>query len=251
MILDRVTITGADDSVSPVSLFPLTKMFPYVEWGILLSRLSESRPRFPSMAWLERLVALEGRLATQLPLCGHLCGSWVRDLLRGVPSFFHERPQLGGAFQRMQINTHAQALDIVEHRFTAALREYSPREGYIFQMDGVNMAPFEKAQIASCNWPESIAFKVYPLFDLSGGAGILPDAWPAPISSYCGYAGGLSPTNVVEQLQAIEAKVPETQRVWIDVETHVRTDDNSRLDLDKVFEFLKACEPFVATPIVP
>ena len=33
-----VTITGADDSIQPSQLLDLQKEFPFVEWGILLSR---------------------------------------------------------------------------------------------------------------------------------------------------------------------------------------------------------------------
>ena len=32
-ILDRVTITGADDSVRPTDLLELSREFPFVEWG--------------------------------------------------------------------------------------------------------------------------------------------------------------------------------------------------------------------------
>ena len=37
MILDRVTITGADDSIHVEQLAELSQAYPYVEWGILVS----------------------------------------------------------------------------------------------------------------------------------------------------------------------------------------------------------------------
>ena len=53
MILDRVTITGADDSIKATDLIPLSKRFPFVEWGILLSKNNEGSFRFPTRDWIE------------------------------------------------------------------------------------------------------------------------------------------------------------------------------------------------------
>lgn len=55
MILDRVTITGADDSISPSGLLPLTKKYPFVEWGILVSVTKIGVPRYPTWAWIEEI----------------------------------------------------------------------------------------------------------------------------------------------------------------------------------------------------
>ena len=38
MKLTRVTITGADDSVEPRALAELSEAFPFVEWGLLMSK---------------------------------------------------------------------------------------------------------------------------------------------------------------------------------------------------------------------
>ena len=82
-----------------------------------------------------------------------------------------------------------------------------------------------------------------PLFDISGGRGIVPKEWPKQ-KGYCGYAGGLSPDNLQEQLEKIE-KVVDDVPIWIDAETHLRSPDNSILDLDKVRSFLEIARPWV------
>lgn len=232
MNLDRVTVTGADDSVSPLDLINLSQRFPWVEWGILLSKSSEGLARFPSYSWVMELLEVS---KGSLRLSAHLCGSWVRDALTGTPSFGRERPYMHGHFQRIQLNFHAERLGgIYRHQLDRGLKQFKC-EQFIFQFDGVNDALWTAAL--------SIGYDVAPLFDLSGGAGLLPTEWPKPIAPYCGYAGGLSPANVVWQLAKIKDKVGNA-RIWIDVETHVRSADDARFDLGKVEAFLSRVEAF-------
>lgn len=235
MRLDRVTITGADDRTPASALFTLSERFPFVEWGILLSRSSAGGRRFPSIGWIERLLALDG--SASLKLSGHLCGSWVKELCRGRRTFDHEEPSIARGFQRVQLNFHAIAHTVDAPPFVDCLRTWGVGE-YIFQLDDVNNAILARAQ--------SAGVQAVPLFDLSGGAGILPSAWPRPSAEYCGYAGGLSPDNLEEQLARIGDAAGES-RVWIDVETHVRTPDNAQLDLARVERFLEIAAPHVWT----
>jgi phosphoribosylanthranilate isomerase len=72
------------------------------------------------------------------------------------------------------------------------------------------------------------------LFDPSGGTGKLPSEWPStPAGCPVGFAGGISPDNVREVIQAIG---PREYPWWIDMETGVRTDN--KLDLEKVSRVL-------------
>lgn len=52
MILDKVSITGADDSVNPKDLVELSEEFPFVEWAILLSKSRMRSNRYPSLNWM-------------------------------------------------------------------------------------------------------------------------------------------------------------------------------------------------------
>ena len=52
-MLNKVTITGADDETPIVALIELSAKFPFVEWGILVSLKSEGGPRFPSRVWMD------------------------------------------------------------------------------------------------------------------------------------------------------------------------------------------------------
>lgn len=235
MKLDRVTITGADDSVHPGAVCELAEQFPFAEWGILFSRSSEGRPRYPTMKWLEDLLSVA---SAGLKLSAHLCGRWVRDLCLGKPSFLLDRPGVTDSFQRAQINFHASGHATDLDKFAAALKIWD-RDEYIIQFDEVNDVLLRELV--------ERGVKAVPLFDTSGGAGIEPTTWPsADPFEYSGYAGGLHPDHILGQLDRIRDAAGD-RRIWVDVETHVRSSDDERLDLKKVTAFLSKLAPHVTT----
>ena len=67
MSIYRISIAGADDAVRPEALAALSDRFPFVEWGILLSRPETVRERYPSLAWIAELTALSRRRAINQP----------------------------------------------------------------------------------------------------------------------------------------------------------------------------------------
>jgi hypothetical protein len=104
-------------------------------------------------------------------------------------------------------------------------------EQIIIQYDDVNNKLLEIALKHGIN--------AAPLFDLSHGAGVLPKSWPKPVALYCGYAGGLSPENLEEQIQKIK-KAARGRRYWIDAETKLRTEPY--FDSLKCTQFLGVAE---------
>lgn len=235
MKIDRVTITGADDSVDPKDLIEITKEYPFVEWGILLSRKSGGSNRFPTTDWMKKL--LEISLEHPMRLSGHLCGTWVKDLVHGNGfSFIHEEPILAHMFQRIQLNFHAIVHQIEKDNFIKSLQQL-PDVQYIFQLDDVNNQILDVAHQAKIN--------AVPLFDTSSGIGQLPESWPKIKEGfYCGYAGGLSPENLEEQLAKIKEQVGNNT-IWIDVETKVRSHDDMQFDLTKVKKFLEITKKYI------
>ena len=76
---------------------------------------------------------------------------------------------------------------------------------------------------------------------------MLPERWDHPLAKTaipCGFAGGLSPENVASQIEKILPVVGETP-FWIDAETHLRSDDDRRFDLERVRRFLEEARPYV------
>lgn len=234
MNLNRVTISGADDSIDPEELVALTAEFPFVEWGILLSK-SGSSPRYPSLDWMERLSRIDFR-GGNLPLSGHLCGEWMRDLCQGDFSFLYDCPSIIHMFKRIQLNFR-RMLDLVdENKFLDALKTQNYQ--YIFQLDNFDNPLLDHAK----RW----GIVAYPMFDRSGGEGVLAENYPTAIQGYCGYAGGLSPENLQEQLEKI-SQVVGNNSIWIDAETNVRSCSDMVFDLERVEAFLAIAKKWITT----
>lgn len=227
--IDRVTITGADDSTDFNWMNSITEQFPFVEWGILVSRSQMGSPRFPTMEWMDNLRRY-GDPALKLSL--HVCGRWVRDICAGDwrRLLSHIEGNLF-TYDRIQLNFHG-AIHTLNRTFYFEARKICDKYGLelILQVDGANDALVGEARI----------HQVYavPLFDLSGGAGVVPGSWPMqPLDTYCGYAGGLGPDNILAEIDRIE-KVTHGP-IWIDMETKVRTRDNLALDCEAVESVLE------------
>lgn len=247
-MLTRVTITGADDSVEPQTLAALSHAYPFVEWGLLVSRRHwglTGAPRFPSRPWL---TAFRSQCRRQPLQCAvHVCGSWARDLLLGDVRIPKE--VLGGC-QRVQLNLGRAC---VEHgprflEFSQALDALGQRQ-LIFQLAEPGTMGHEYLDYAASMG--SPWLDVVPLFDASGGQGKMPVRWPTPadlppyLTFPCyGYAGALGPATLGATLPRIAEAAGEATH-WIDMETGVRTEDHRCFDLAKVEEVLTMTAPFV------
>lgn len=240
MKINTVTVTGADNSVSPRELEEISREFPFVEFGILLSNGQCGSNRFPSMRWLHDLQSLPDTVQ----LSGHICGAWVREIFEGAWAVGIFLTILGAdffqRFSRWQLNTHGHP-----HKWNQRfITNLQISRSIIFQYDGENNEVLAAAKAAD-------TCKIAALFDLSHGAGVLPNKWLPPLDGiYCGYAGGMSPENVADQCRAIESVVGDA-RIWIDAETHLRSDGDRRFDLKKVRAFLRAAAPYVTTEVAP
>ncbi len=226
MKINKVTMTGADDSISPNDLIEISKKYPFVEWGILVSRNSQGTNRFPSIDWMNKLSAYN----TGIQLSCHVCGTYVKEVLMGSHRFKSEIGNIWNDFQRIQINTHAQ-----KHQFEydAIVGLKSLNKEIIFQFDGANQTILAYALLNNVNCST--------LYDMSHGNGILPKEWPKPIEGVkCGYAGGLSPDNIKQQIELIESKVGNYE-LWIDMETQIRSNSDAQFDLNKVISVLDTC----------
>lgn len=149
-------------------------------------------------------------------------------------------PDVWMMFDRVQINTHAQKHSYAEGAI-GLLDDLGLQKEFIFQYDGVNTALLDEAREYGTNHSA--------LFDLSHGVGLLPSQWPDLLpGTKCGYAGGLSPENLEEQIRRIEEKAGDTP-IWIDMETHVRSDNDQLFDLGKVRTCLEIASAYIKSPV--
>ena len=101
-MLKTVTITGADDNINPVELASIAQDYPFVEFGILVSKNNFGNNRYPTIKWLNELAFY--KQAYKLKLSIHLCGAYARDMIEGNDIAFTELGEIHTIFERVQIN---------------------------------------------------------------------------------------------------------------------------------------------------
>lgn len=241
--LSRVTFSGVDKSCDLQSLADFAAEHPHCEFAVLAnSGVEGTRPRYPSLDWIERLV----HRLPKSQLAAHLCGSYAADLLKGKPKL---PAFLTSEFARVQINL-PDGLKYcpigTENSFSslkeldARLREtFHAQPEIIWQVRNFASAFLLNGLLAAGSGHNHISC----LFDESGGTGRVSSVFP-PISSIhkhtllcgVGYAGGISPMNVAWMVQRIREHAfayagpkPEesllllrSTPVWIDMESGVR-----------------------------
>lgn len=220
--LVSVTLAGVDDAVDPLELIQLSREFPFVEWGVLMSQTRAGSPRYPSLEWIEQLAAIARvtRIAsTTMPeiqrvrLSAHLCGSWSRSLADGVFS-----APVDDGFDRIQVNGYE----------AGWLRGISSLSGDPLRDVEWILQARTPDRVTECMHEAAILPRGSVLFDGSCGTGVEPAVWPRIVDgARLGYAGGIKPTNVRrvlgEILFANAMGRPESPPFWIDLESGART----------------------------
>lgn len=221
-MLRFVTLTGADDSVrDPNLLAEFSREFEFVEWGILIGsgtdRETTGNHRFPSLGWIDWLAEVKARNPA-INLSLHVCGDPLRQVIAGRPEFLIGLGEILKAFGRTQLNFHGETQAFGTDRRIADSFDELKAAGWepeiIFQFDGRNNGLWKTAGARG--------HKCAGLYDRSHGAGVVPDEWPPATDELPeGYAGGLGPENVVEELKRIlrASDSDSNCTLWIDMET--------------------------------
>lgn len=240
--ITRVTVTGADDSVSPKDLAELAAKFPFVEIGVLLHKELKGTQGFPSDAWLNDLAAYfhESDMMGKgmISFSGHICGSLLEDIFEGRWPYATISGNFSAIARRWQFNNRGSKHHFDPQGLLRVVEEQN-RLGkeVIFQFDGAT-----RDALFLCR---TVGLNVSAVFDSSHGTGSLPASWPRAIPGVpYGYAGGLSPENAADQYVKI-AVAAEERPVWLDAETSLRSEDDQRFDVAKVDAFLSALAPWL------
>jgi hypothetical protein len=219
MIINRLTITGADDMVNRDDLLALEKEFPFIEWGILFSKDREGTPRYPS--------DLKRRLFGKLTLAAHFNGWYSRQVME--ENNFKLISSLPDYYQRVQINYDFSKNDKWNlHALEAFMSNYKEK-AVILQYNERNARAIDAA--IDNTWTGRIHF----LHDNSGGRGKEIEFIADPVGQhsphYTGYAGGINEINIGRICQWIKAHL-STGDTWIDIESGART--QNKFDVQKV-----------------
>lgn len=221
-MLNRVTFTGVDDRTNVNDLVDLTKRFPFVEFGVLISKGNTNKNvvnRYPNATIFKKLKN------KGLNLSCHLCGSVARNIVKKDDwnEFFDLLGKDYEIFNRFQLNVSG------VKGFSRDIHFIEDKDFIIQLKEDMSLYDFYK------DLPN-----VYGFQDNSGGVGRFEDNW-LDSDRYFGYAGGLNIDNVESVIR--DLYVVNNADFWIDMETSVRTFD--WFDTNKCEQILKICEAYV------
>lgn len=231
MKLSHLTFTGADNAVNPVALEEISIKHRLVEWAILFSDKLVGSERYPSHAWRDEFY----RKSPTSNKAAHLCGgNLLRRFVDFEPSLMNELAN----YKRVQLNFNAERhelLFVIKLISAVDSKRYKHHSGapiqFITQHNKSNSDITERFKTNAV------------LFDGSGGLGLSPENWDAPIASkLCGYAGGLGPENIALEMHKIHEAAGE-DAVWIDMESKLRT--GGQLDLEKVNSVISSVDSYL------
>ncbi|MEN6401501.1 MAG: hypothetical protein ABFD94_06105 [Armatimonadia bacterium] len=210
-----VTLTGIDETCDLTRLAALHR--PGLEFGILLSlRYAGQNKRYPALSWItDALMILPPRSCAL-----HICGGDARKAF-----FAHEYEKWHPFLRRVQVNG-VLAVPIAE------------------QVHGMLQTTELTIITQCCPGNEYLAaylpsMRHQVLVDSSGGRGVTPEKWvhPSPNGGkHVGFAGGLGPMTLGEQLPLIRAVARPGW--WVDMENNLRDQDDN-FDVDRAAAALR------------
>lgn len=224
MPLTHITLTGAGRATPLASLIELSQIYPLVEWGLLYSPgRAGAEPRYPSYQWLSDSARTLLEAGCRVSL--HLCGDAVPEFADPLPTLTRT---LASCFDRVQINIAPKHIAAIDWNLLAEQIVRFKRP--VITQQNAGTEALNKAIIAANHCV---------LFDASLGRGIEATSWPSYWDSKaaCGYAGGLSPENITDQMPKIAAAAGG-HPFWIDCEGRIR-DERDELSLERCELMLK------------
>lgn len=227
MKLSYCTFTGVDEETSLSDIISLSNSYPIIEWGFLFSPKQQGQPgRYLSTKNLLKIFEI---LPVEVKVALHFCGSGTYNLLNENLEELDLLKAITKRNGRIQLNFNQTKKPInIENLKKLILSE--PKTTFITQHNQSN----------NLLWNNFIDLPNYAiLFDSSGGNGISCNEWPKPLPVSCGYAGGLGPNNIKEELQKISSVVAKTT-IWIDMENKLRNLDKNGIDWLNI-EFCEQC----------
>ena len=225
----------------------LGKISPRVEIAVQAhpSKMSYGMPR---NQWFRELSQFIISCGHKINLAVHVNREWCDEICRKgiIPSdltdFFD--PRLNNKVtkkplvKRWQLNMPKETADNVNVRALKKLFDLCPDKEFILQYNTNTQSAIASLYSAGAR------FSV--LYDASGGQGILPTSWSAPVykSVSQGYSGGLSPENILSNLDKISSVVPAHHAVWIDAEGKLKT--NNMFDVARARQYILNTENWIA-----
>ncbi|HEY0790799.1 MAG TPA: hypothetical protein VGD78_07005 [Chthoniobacterales bacterium] len=220
MSFGGITFVGADESVDPTALSTITSFYFPVEWALCLCKERQGQAEgYPSLEWMEELPR-EARLA------GHLRGRLCEEFVQGEDRELVEAyGPIWSRLDRIQLDLSTLPTCWEATRFAALVRKHAGKTFIVpLREDNQRVAEALMKELGALGdgtrSGRSASPRVAVLFDLSA----LPAEWPQGRKAYvaCGYAGGLTPENVREQVPRIHRRALRAQSWWMHLDRGLR-----------------------------
>ena len=222
MKLSTITLSGANEFTDMKALLNLCEKYPLAEIGIQVS--GEKAAFGMARYWWIWALSLYVTPFTKLAL--HLNKDWVEAFCAGkLPkeletflSFRHDNGE--PIFSRVQLNFKIGRDPKPDFMMLENMIKQHGRQRFIFSYNDAN-ALF----INNFHARNGAIFDC--VYDESFGEGILPKFRKSPAFGDVlqGYAGGLSPENVAEELNKIAKVLPEKAQFYLDAEGRLKGED--------------------------
>ena len=239
MKLQYVTCSDPRENLATDAVLQLAQSAPIVEIAIQAhpSRMSFGMPR---NNWFGKLLT-ESLYMNPFPnLAVHVNMEWCNDLCQGkiAPeiqnwlSLYHTNGT--PVIRRWQINIHGSKTETFNADAIAKLLNNFHDNEFIFQYGASEYHRMQRLDKNAANFSL--------LYDTSGGAGKLTKNWRAPLFKEHpqGYAGGLSPENVVQNLDKISKVAGSRTDIWIDAEGKLKTPGTKTFDINRAKQYINA-----------
>lgn len=235
MKIKYVTCSGADEKTNIPNLLKLMEDYPIGEIGVQIShdKAFKGSPRFE---WIENLAQSISNSQSNINAALHVNKLWTVEFCEGfiapeLGSFLGLKKKNGTPiFNRIQLNfligrEKSPSVDKVIETM-----KLFPKQRFIFSYN-IKNASFIKEL-----YDEGVMFD--NLYDFSFGEGQQPES-RGPIvfpDRLQGYAGGLSPDNIYDELTKISKLVPKDAYIYIDAQRHL--EDKETFNISKARKFI-------------
>ena len=237
MILEKITCSDMREYNEIDDIIDLGKKYPMAEFAIQAhpSKFSAHMPRY---VWFDTLA--HASRVNDINLAMHVNAEWRTEICHGnIPYEIKrmwdlKRDNGKSIIGRVQVNINGgkDSFRFYANKVADIIRAYPDIE-FIFQYTTRQRNRLKR--LDKMNVPFSM------LFDASGGRGISPDTWRAPVMSNhkMGYSGGLSPENVADNLNKINMVLPLDYKTWIDAEGKLKDAETKQFDTVRAEQYIQ------------
>ena len=237
MNIETITCSDMREHNEIDDIINLGTNYPMAEFAIQAhpTKFSANMPRY---VWFDTLI--HAARGTDVKLAMHVNSDWRTEICRGKIPYEIKRmwdmkrdngiPVIG----RVQVNINGgkDSFRFYANKVADIIRAY-PNTEFIFQ--------YTPKQHERLHRLDATGAKFSMLFDASGGRGISPQMWHAPVmpNHKMGYSGGLGPDNVIGALDKINMVVPAEYNMWIDAEGKLKDPDTKQFDVARAELYIR------------